>query len=151
MPPVDGLARMVEAPDTGSPVRWCCQRGCQSDILAGMAKVTTAKKAPAAARGRRAAPPAPAPVRSGRRDFAPDAFPPDRYRLVEIELGESLADWIMTRRESTPPVPYSTMAFELIQATGHHITNEAVRRWAQHLEDHPEARKPYHKSLNSAA
>jgi hypothetical protein len=135
-----------------------------ADMVAKRA-VSTASKAPAAprkgtirstaapaaaSRGRRApAPPVPAPSR--RREFAAGQFPPDRYRLVEIELDESLADWIMSRRKATPPVPYAQLAHELINATGLQITNEAVRRWAQHLEAHPEDRHPFTQVGRKAA
>lgn len=78
-----------------------------------------------------------------RREFAEGQFPPDRYRLVEISLGSSLAEWIVSRRHASPPVPYARMAHELMNATGLAITNEAVRRWAQHLEAHPEDRRSF--------
>lgn len=98
-----------------------------------------------AARGRKKtpapAPPAAAGARS--REFAQGAFPPDRYLLVEARLGESLAAWIMSHRRGEKPTPYAQMAHLLMNATDMNITNEAVRRWAQHLADNPSAVRAY--------
>lgn len=92
------------------------------------------------------------PEPSGRRrEFAEGQFPPDRYRLVEIQLGSCLAEWIVSRRRSVPPVPYARLAHELINATGLQITNEAVRRWAQHLDAHPEDRRSFTAHVAKAA
>lgn len=129
--------------------------------MAGMVKPASATKPligrgrPAAAnggvsaRGRKktTAPAAPPPAARSR-EFAQGAFPPDRYLLVEARLGECLADWIVAKRSGDKPTgdkptPYAQMAHLLMNATGMNITNEAVRRWAQHLADNPDAVRSY--------
>jgi len=64
------------------------------------------------------------------------------YDMVQDRLtaaaGQTLAEFIVARREPGSEVPYRHIAQELIDVTGVDITHEAVRRW-------------YHRAVGEAA
>ena len=60
---------------------------------------------------------------------ARDAF----YQFVQSRLqaktGQTISEFILTRRESDKQMPYRRIASELIELTGVDLTHEAARRW----------------------
>jgi hypothetical protein len=64
-----------------------------------------------------------------------------RARL-EATGGGDLLDYIVTRREQAPPVPYRRIAIDLTNITGVDISEEAPRRWYQHHLKQLEAATP---------
>lgn len=60
----------------------------------------------------------------------------DKYKAVELLLGEPPSDWIRKRRKAQQPAPsYSEVAEELngvikeAGVTGLRVTHESIRRW----------------------
>lgn len=62
------------------------------------------------------------------------------YRFVQDRLieatGQTIAEFILVRREPGSEVPYRRIASEIVELTGIDITHEAARRW-------------YHKAVES--
>lgn len=60
---------------------------------------------------------------------ARDAF----YQFVQGRLqsktGETISEFVLSRRESGSSMPYRRIASELIELTGVDLTHEAARRW----------------------
>jgi hypothetical protein len=55
------------------------------------------------------------------------------YRFVQDRLlgetGQTIAEFILVRREPGSEVPYRRIASEIVELTGIDITHEAARRW----------------------
>ena len=56
-------------------------------------------------------------------------------RLATVVLGRDVVEWAVERRSAEPRPSFRTIADELREATGVHVTDETVRLWcASHAE-----------------